>query len=197
MRPGLAGRRSSSARPRRPTTPGAKFSRKTSACWARRRTISWPAGTERSTARSRLLAFTHTKPVERPRTALSQPRTTSPWPRRSILTTSAPISARTNEQYGIATACSRATTLIPRSGGDTDSLGLNVGEELLAGCVVALPDHHGTPIPDDEIALLVVAAGLNLDDPLRRARIRLPGLDDLALGVQRVAREKRVGERDL
>src|ERR1035437_5107752 len=60
--------------------------------------------------------FSQTKYAETPLSAPSYARARSPPSGRSILMTSAPMSASWREQNGAATACSIATTRMPLSG---------------------------------------------------------------------------------
>ncbi len=77
------------------TTPGRKFSMKTSAVRASERTSSLPSGVRMSMASERLPALQATKPVGvSPSSADLLARITSPARGGSILMTSAPICAR-------------------------------------------------------------------------------------------------------
>ena len=71
---------------------------------------------ERSNATLRLPRLSQAKYADSPRIALSYARAGSPPLGRSILTTSAPMSANCREQNGAATACSSATTRKPLRG---------------------------------------------------------------------------------
>src|SRR5215813_15194701 len=75
--------------------------------------------------------------------------------------------------------------------------GLGHWEDVEARRLVALPDHDGPGVLDHDLAVLVVAARANLDDALLRPRARLPHIEHLALCVEGVAVEQRVGQLDL
>src|SRR5207302_6503756 len=98
--------------------PGRKFSVRTSAVFSSFRTMRFPSGRARSTARLFLLRLNTGK---KPAPAASSRRVLSPAS-GSTLITSAPRSASTRPQDGPITMCANSTTRTPSSG-STESFG--------------------------------------------------------------------------
>src|SRR5882724_507099 len=74
---------------------------------------------------------------------------------------------------------------------------VDFGEEAPARRVGLLPHQHAPHVVDDDLALLLDAARADLDDAALGVRPRLALLAHTRLGVERVAREERMGQLDL
>src|SRR5438093_13181582 len=111
-----------------------------------------------------------------PCTERSQPRMTSPLPGRSILMTSAPMSASRWVAKGPAAACSKASTRTPLSAGS--ATGRFFGRLLRLRKMVPprrvrpLPYHHAARVLHDDGAILLDAAAAKLHDAPLRPRLR-------------------------
>src|SRR5436190_2249637 len=119
----------------------------------------------------------------------------SPLPARSTLMTSAPMSASRCVPKGPAAACSKARTRMPLSADSGIGPGLREGADVRRIC--PLPHHHASAVLHDDGSILLDPARSELHDAPLRARLRFPGLQHLALGVERVAFKEGIGKLDL
>src|SRR5471030_3295477 len=117
-----------------------------------------------------------------PCTAWSQLRMTSPPRGFSILMTSAPMSANRCVANGPAAACSNARTLMPLS---ADSAIFGLGERVIVGSKLLLPDHDAAAVVDHDRAILFDHARPKLHDPPLRSGFRLTLLEHRALRIDR------------
>src|SRR5579863_8342824 len=115
----------------------------------------------------------------------------------SILITSAPISPRMRVQWGPETDTSSARTLTPDSASASVLFGfINRGEQVRGRGVGALPDHYRTRIIDHYFPFLLNASRAHFDDAPLRLGFRFALFENFGFGIERVAREKRIGQLD-
>src|SRR5665213_1797759 len=112
------------------------------------------------------------------------------------------MSPRMRVQWGPETDTSSARTLTPESANASLRAGsglagfINCGEQILRRGVGALPDHYRTRVIDHYFPFLLNAAGTHFDDAPLRLGFGFALFENLGFGIERIAREERIGQFD-